>query len=295
MLAHVSRECLRKVVRVRGRSGDLDGDQRSDCAKVVLGSPHVFKATRTRVIHIWRITERKKGLTLDWVWANSGSRIHCLCHKCLRTCQGTWPNPTSLSSVPTALCALLSYPLPLLFLSYVFDSATIRIPSAIRNFCSCTLSRIAAILLVSSFQLLFSLALCCYVFPAILRFSFLLSNSTFDYSYFFIFYFFIFFRPFFPLSLVFGFGFVIFFALSQLISVLFHFFPFLDVLSRVFRFDESTLFSTFSFYFFLSFASSASFESAFPRALFMSLALFHASFPSSSISSFTSFYPPSSL
>lgn len=57
----------------------------------------------------------------------------------------------------------------------------------------------------------------------------------------------------------------------------------------------STLFSTFSFYFFLSFASSASFESAFPRALFMSLALFHASFPSSSTSSFTSFYPPSSL
>lgn len=56
---------------------------------------------------------------------------------------------------------------------------------------------------------------------------------------------------FFPLSLVFGFGFVIFFALSQLISVLFHFFPFLDVLSCVFRFDMSLLFSRpFPFIFF---------------------------------------------
>lgn len=110
-------------------------------------------------------------------------RIHCLCHECLRTCQGTWPNPTSLSSVPTYSSALLSFP-SLFFLSYVFDSATIRIPSAIRNSCSCTLSRIATIVLVSSFQLLFFLALRCYVFLAILRFSFLLSNPTFDCNFF---------------------------------------------------------------------------------------------------------------
>lgn len=75
----------------------------------------------------------------------------------------------------------------------------------------------------------------------------------------------------------------------SLVSVLFnplsfHFFLSPDVFSRIFRFDMSLPFyrDLFSFYFFLSFASSASFESAFPRALFISLALFHASFPFSS-------------
>lgn len=91
---------------------------------------------------------------------------------------------------------------------------------------------------------------------------------------------------FFSLSLIFAFGFVIFFPLSQFFSILSHFISFYppNVFGRIFRFDMSLPFyrDLFSFYFFLSFASSASFESAFPRALFISLALFHASFPFSS-------------
>lgn len=79
--------------------------------------------------------------------------------------------------------------------------------------------------------------------------------------------FFIFLRPFFFL-LVFGFGFVIFFALSQFLSILFHFFPSLDIFSRIFH--ESTLFS-FPFIFFLSFASFRIFRIRFSaRAFYVS-------------------------
>lgn len=127
----------------------------------------------------------------------------------------------------------------------------------------------------------------------------------FDYfCFFFIFYFFfIFFRPFSSFA-----HFRLWFCnFLSLVSVLFnplsfHFLLSPDVFSRIFRFDMSLPFyrDLFSFYFFLSFASSASFESAFPRALFISLALFHASFPFSSnlflyFVSFPFFSPLSSL
>lgn len=54
------------------------------------------------MIHVWWITERKKGPTLDWAWANSESTVFAT--NVSETCQGTWPNPTSLSSVLTVLC-----------------------------------------------------------------------------------------------------------------------------------------------------------------------------------------------
>lgn len=125
-------------------------------------------------------------------------------------------------------------------------------------------------------------------FFAIFQFSFLLSNSTLLLLFFYFLLFFYILLSFF--LLVFGFGFVIFFGLSQvpLDPLSFHL-----LMSLVASFDSTRVYTSlsFSFYFFLSFASSASFESAFPRALFMSFALLHTSFPFSSTSSFTSFYP----
>lgn len=114
----------------------------------------------------------------------------------------------------TAICP--SFFLFVFFFFYLVSS--IPLPSGFlppsRNSCSCTLSRIAAILLVSSFQFLFFLALRCHVSLAILRFSFLLSNSPFDHFCFFYFFALLYsFVPFF-FSFVFGSGFVIFFALS---------------------------------------------------------------------------------
>lgn len=82
---------------------------------------------------------------------------------------GRIPRHSVLSLPLSALLSLLLF----FSLSYVFDPATIGIPSASRNSCSCTLSRIAAILLLSAFLLLPPplSPRCCHVFLAIHRFS----------------------------------------------------------------------------------------------------------------------------
>lgn len=251
MLAYVSWECPRRVTGIGTGSGiRWRPEKRSrEGSPLSLGSPHVFKTTRTRVAHVrWN---GKKGPSLDWVWANRGSRIHRLCHECPRTCQDTWPNPTSLASVPRRL---LSF-----FLSSFSMSSEFLPP--FRNSCPCTLSRIAAILLVSSFQFLFFHTATYFSRSSDFRFCYRTQSSTTSVSYFSLLLYILF-----SLSLVFGFGFVISFALCQFISSLFHFFPFLNVLSRVFH--ESTLFSIFPFYFFLSFASFRIFRIRFSARAF---------------------------
>lgn len=215
-----------------------------------------------------------------------GSRIHCLCHKCLRTCQGTWPNPTSFSSVPAVSSVLLSF--SLLFLSYVFDSAPIGIPFAIRNSCSCTLSNNDDLA-----RFLFPI----YLFPRFtLRCIFrdspiLFSLSNIRLLLFFIFCsFFISFRPF---SLICSFDFVIF---SAFFHILFHFFLFLDIFSRIFRHESTTLFFDLFLLFFSLICLFRIFRIRFSaRAFYISFTLFHASFPFSSTSSFTSFSSSFSL
>lgn len=121
------------------------------------------------------------------------------------------PRHSLLSSLP--LSALLSF-LLFFFLSYVFDSATIRIPSAIRNSCSCTLSNSGDPARFLSPISLFpqSTLLRISRHPPIFVFVIELNVRLFL---FFIFCSF-FYIPsfFFSLSPVFGFGFIIFFALS---------------------------------------------------------------------------------
>lgn len=65
MLAYVSRECPRESSPSPEQVRGLNGNRRSDRARVVLGFPHVFKTTRTRVIHVRWITgteERSESL-----------------------------------------------------------------------------------------------------------------------------------------------------------------------------------------------------------------------------------------
>lgn len=259
------------------------------------------------------MTKRKKGLTLDWVWANREAlESHRLCSDCVQTCR-PYVSRYLTESRPPALRRRHSFFLPFLFFRLTsYGSVTIGIPPAVRNF-SRTLPWVAAILLVSSLaNFSFStpyIATCLSQSP---DFSSLLSNLSLGRScfYFALPLYILSRRSIFSRSLVFEFGFVLSFALSPVL---------LDLLSSTFFFRPSTSsvasFTTLlfplatpfslslflvpsfprailflSFYFYLSFASFRIFRIRFSaRTLYVSL--FHASFPSSSGSSSISFYP----
>lgn len=177
----------------------------------------------------------------------------------------------SLLSLPFSALLFLSF---LFFLFYVFDSATIRIPSAIRNSCSCTLLRIAD----DSAHFLFPI----FLFPRFMlplyfsrtfdsRFCYRTQRSTT--------YVFLFFALFLYSFVFFSFtrfrSCIIFFPLSQwLLSILFHFFPSLNVLSCIFRFDMSLLFSRPFPFIFFSHLPLPHLSNPLFRARFLCLSLF---------------------
>lgn len=147
-------------------------------------------------------------------------------------------------------------------------------------------------------SLFFSPYIARYVFLAIHQFSFLLSSLSVAKGNYSTLLPFLFFVSFFTISrgiLFFPFARfqVRFYIFLYLVSFSISFCPFFHFsTTSVASFTSLTFFSRpFPLIFSSHLPFSASFESAFPRALFTSLALFHASFHPPSASSSTSFYP----
>lgn len=168
-----------------------------------------------------------------------------------------------------------------LYITCLRISPPIRISSTIWNSCSCTV-----VSSIRAFALFFSVSCFSSCFPRSLNLSFSISNLLRNEFLFFSFSLLVFLfvcssiihiLAFYFSSVCFRVWFWIF--LCFVLLLIFFFFIFRYILSCIFH-DSVLLPSLFPFYFYLSFASSrASFESAFLRELFMSLALFHASVP----------------
>lgn len=240
---------------------------------------------------------RKKDSTLDWVRANrdffeSTVFATSMSRRVVLTCHGNWPNPTSLlfcfSSFLSLFFLFLTSSIPLLSGFFPPFEILTLVHFLVGDPCSFSPFR----------SLFFSLYIARYVFLAIHRFSFLLSSLSVAKGNYSTLLPFLFFVSFFTISR--GILFspfarfqVRFYIFLYLVSFSISFCPFFHFsTTSVASFTSLTFFSRpFPLIFSSHLPFSASFESAFLRALFTSLALFHASFHPPSASSSTSFYP----